>query len=197
MNEIEALQAIDDALAAIDKEARGRVINWVCDKYAHTPVAQAPLAHVPAAGSQHASASKENSARGDKRPSEIAGIAHLGNNSEFQLTVRDLKASSKNDAAVRLVHLVVRAYERMLGETPSSRKVVTPALKYYRVYDGNTRAAIANEKGIVRSGDSLSLDAHGQADADHYITEALDPKVVGTWSPKKSSTRARKAMNKS
>lgn len=66
----------------------------------------------------------------------------------------------------------------------SSRKNLTPILKEWRLYDGNTRARLSKERGILRDGDNLSLDAHARRDAERFIEEISDPEIKGQWKPK-------------
>jgi PAS domain S-box-containing protein len=102
--------------------------------------------------------------------------------------VRDLKAKSGLDAAVRLAQVAIYAHERLTGRPLSSRKGLTPLLKEWRLYDGNTRARLAREPGIVRSGDDLTLDPRGRRDAERLVEELLQPaarteenRPGGTW----------------
>jgi hypothetical protein len=115
---------------------------------------------------------------------EIPGVARLNDSGDLHITIRDLKARSGLDAAVRLAHVAIHAYHQMTGQALSSSKGLTPILKSWRIYDGNTRARLAKEKGIVRTGDDLSLDAHAARDAQRFIEEILDPSIDGTWRPK-------------
>ncbi len=175
--EIAALAAASAALAALDDpQARARVLRWINEKFGYetqgTPVsARGPTGISPSAVT-----------KGDIR--EIPGVARLSEAGEFRLTVRDLKASSANDAAVRLAHIAIRAYQQLTGQRAvSSKSVVVPVLKTWRVYDGNTRRVLAQQKGIVRRADELDLDIHAESDADRYIAETLDESVEGKWRP--------------
>lgn len=183
--EIDAIAKIDAALSAIqDKESTRRILRWAIDKFStedetipppsrklgiDTPVKDSPV---------------------QKAKNEIPGIAKLQENGTFRLTVRDLKAKSTNDAAIRLAHIVLHAYGELTGESSvSSKKILVPILREWRAYDGNTRVALARHKGIIRAGDSLSLDAHSKKDAAKFITEALDSAIEGTWSPRSTSRK--------
>ena len=42
---------------------------------------------------------------------------------------------------------------------------------------------LASDKGIVRDGDILTLDAHARQDAERFLQEVLGPDTVGTWRP--------------
>lgn len=195
LTEIEALGKVDEALSGLDDEdARGRVIRWASEKYGvsigsrpaspaqlFSPVSQASSIEIPAAGG-----------------GEIPGVAKFVGE-ELRIIARDIKASSTNDAAIRLVHIAIRANERLTGsESVSSRHVVTPILKAWRTYTGNTRGAITNQKGVLRNGDLVSLDEHGKRDADEYMRQILDPSVEGAWNPTGSSKKsAKKSSGKS
>ena len=187
MDEIEALRRVDEALSATDRDARGRILHWINSKYGPGVLPAAPslpTATTPVTNPPPVSA--------DKR--EIEGIAELDDEGNLQITVRDLKAKNKKSAALRLVHIIIHAHEALLGEPPSSRNVVTPWLKQYRLYDGNIRAEISSHKGILRQGEVLKLDAHAKREAEEFIREALDPSVVGKWDPNlKPRKRASKA----
>jgi hypothetical protein len=176
--EIEAMKAIGDALEALpDTEARSRVIAWAASRFstnlsapAMSPARNLPSYSVPAPHGQ--------------RGKEIPGIARIADNGNLELTIRDLKARSTIDASIRLAHIAIFANEQLTGSTSlSSRKVLVPILKSWRCYDGNTRPALAKQKGILRTGDNLSLDAIARKDAEKYITEVLDDAAVGNWNP--------------
>ncbi len=179
--EIEAITAINAALGGVDDaEIRQRVLRWANDKFNFVPASKGstPL---------H---------RGESSPSanvggnEIPGIARLGEDGALHITIRDLKAKSANDAAIRLAHVAIRAYQQLTGEkTMSSKKILLPALNNYRIYDGNTRAALAREKGLIRKGDELDLDQHAQNDAAKFMAEILDDSVTGKWVPKSKSLK--------
>jgi hypothetical protein len=182
MDELECMRVIDGSLQAVgDEAARARIASWIASKYGGLrPMATAGFGVVPEVASS----------AGAARPNEIPGIAKLSQNGELQLTVRDFKAKSANDAAVRLVHVVVLAAAKLTGETfVSSKGVVLPCLRKYRCYDGNTRRALAAEKGIVRDGDLLSLDFHAEQFAEKVFLEILDPAIEGKWKPGSSRRR--------
>lgn len=184
MEELECMRMIDESIQAVSEEAaKTRIAEWVAAKYlARGPANMAkddPLFHSPRAVAE------------DSRNKEIPGVAKLSQNGDIQLTVRDFKARSANDAAVRLVHVVVWATGKLTGETfTSSKAVVVPSLKKYRCYDGNTRTAIANDKGLVRDGDKLSLDFHAEQYAEKIIAEIRDPAVEGKWRPVSGKRRS-------
>jgi hypothetical protein len=191
--EIKAISAISEALGQIeDPEARKRVLRWANEKFGYVPVSSkgAVLGQagtgtpVPVVGG------------GDGK--EMPGIARVSGEGELRLTVRDVKARSAMDAVVRLAHIAIRAHELLTGQKSiSSKNVLVPLLKSWRVYDGNARTALGKQKGIIRNGDELELDVHAQGDADRYIAEALDGGIEGTWNPaaKGRKRQARLAKN--
>jgi hypothetical protein len=182
--ELEAMRVIGTALANLDPGARVRVLNWIGSHFAiGTPPTQMPPAH----GLQMVGGTTEVE-------TEIPGIARL-TDAGLEITVRDLKAKSALDAAIRLAHVVLLAKEKLTGaKTVSSRKELVPILKQWRLYDGNTRLALGQHKGILRKGDDLSLDAISRRDAEMFIQQVLDDSVLGSWNP---NGRPRKPIKKS
>lgn len=186
--EIAAIAVISDALLEVpDFDARRRVLSYVLARFApdavaeptHSPVPAAPTPRLPMAGAAAHQGAASSTHSGEH---EIPGIARLSDVGELKMTVRDLKARSGLDAAVRLAHVAIYAYERLSGgQALSSSKGLTPILREWRLYDGNTRTRLAKEKGIVRDGDALRLDAHSRRDAEKYVEEILDPNVEGKW----------------
>ncbi|NIM05766.1 MAG: hypothetical protein GTO55_05965 [Armatimonadetes bacterium] len=177
-NEMEALAAVDKALSRIsDQAAKNRILKWAIDK--------------------HGTELKEETPR-PETGNEIPGIAMLDADDKIHLTIRDIKAKSANDAAVRLALVAIRAHEKLTGQQEvSSRKVVVPILKGWRAYDGNTRVALADYRGIQRKGDLLYLDSHARTEADAIIREINDPQVKGNWTPKRQRGKSkRKAKSK-
>lgn len=181
--ELEAMRVIGTALADLDPGARVRVLNWIGSHFAiGTPPTQ-----LPARGQQMVGATTEVE-------TEIPGIARV-TDAGLEITVRDLKAKSALDAAIRLAHVVLLAKEKLTGaKTVSSRKELVPILKQWRLYDGNTRLALGQHKGIHRNGDDLSLDAISRRDAEMFIQQVLDDSVLGSWNP---NGRPRKPIKKS
>jgi len=188
--EIAAILAISQALGAIDElPTRIRVLNWAMSRFGSlgaptpppgTPPEQRPQVQVP----QPAQPVTEK---------DIPGVAQLSGEGEVKITIRDLKASSTNDAAKRLVLTAIRAHERLKGvRQVSSREVIVPLMRDYRVYTGNTRTVIKNYKGIIRDGDMLSLDVHAREEADRFLEEITDPEKRGTWKPGTRSKRTAK-----
>lgn len=175
-SEFEAMKAIDEALASLSDDERNRVLQWVGTKYgqlAHSAVR--PIGVVARSPELRPLSSGAG---------EIPGIARLGSDGTFKLTVRDIKAKNTNDAAIRLVHVVVLAHELLTNESSvSSKQVLVPVLREWRAYTGNTRAIIATHKGIIREGDRISLDAHARQEAEEYIRQIQDDTVQGSWKP--------------
>ena len=192
MDELDCMRVVEEALQALsDEAARSRVASWVAAKYA-----------IVSPTKMHGrTEEKADSRRGEisVTPGEIPGIAKLSQSGELQLTVRDFKAKSTNDAAVRLIHIVIWATTKLTGETSvSSKGVIVPLLKKYRCYDGNTRTAIARDKGLVRDGDQLSLDFHAEQFAKKVAEEILDSATEGKWKPgsaKRRDLRAKREIS--
>jgi PAS domain S-box-containing protein len=166
------LAAIAKSSAAVqelpDSESRRRVLTYVMDRY------------FPESGSHQqrsASASQPGSvAVSETRVQEFSegdlrGIARITDEGDFEIVIREFWASSRLDAAVRLAKLAIYAHERLTGAAMSSRTCLTPLLKAWHLYDGNTRARLARERGIIRSGDSLSLDDPEKSRANRSVVE--------------------------
>lgn len=182
--EIAAIAAISSALSNLaDSEARRRVLSYVFARY--LPEGNA-LSAVPASLSAQPATSMAASpvAVIELTQRELPGVARLSDNGDLRITARDLKAKSGLDAGVRLAHVAIYAHERLTGQPLSSRKGLTPLLKEWRLYDGNVRARLAKERGIIRSDDSLSLDAHARRDAERYVDEILNDELHGQWKPR-------------
>lgn len=188
--EIEALGKIEAIIETIDEaEARDRILSWMISKYSSSKDLM-----LPNINSQQRSGDVGGGLNSEVVGNEIPGIAQITGSGDFRLTVRDIKARSANDAAVRLAHVVIRAYQQLIGDdSVSSKKVLLPILRDWRAYDGNTRKALVAQKGILREGDQLSLDHHAKQDAERFIREILDDSIEGKWSPK---PKARKKQTK-
>lgn len=184
MSEIEAITQLDTVLGQLQEDERNRVLQWAFAKYSSRGL--------PAALSTGVNAGAQQITGGGK---EIPGIAALTPTGEFRLTVRDLKAKSANDAAVRLAHITIWAYQELTGEqSVSSKGVLLPILKKWRAYSGNTRLELGKQKGILRHGDNLSLDMHSTKMASEFVKEVQDDAIAGTWVPQATSKKkARKA----
>lgn len=172
-SELAAIAASTAALSKLaDDEARRRVLSYVLARClpessalgASSAQIPSPLPILPSAISV-----VEYTQR------ELPGVACLTETGEFRITARDLRAKSGLDAAVRLAQLAIYAHERLTGRPLSSRKGLTPLLKEWGLYDGNTRARLAKEPGIVRSGDNLSLDSRARRDAERLVEELRQP----------------------
>jgi hypothetical protein len=188
LSELEAMGRADQAVQAVaDEDARGRIVDWLMAKYrrgARTP-SKSPATNPSSAGLQGANQPRV-------LEDEIEGIAKKTPNGALVLTIRDLKAKSANDAAVRLAHVLLWAAGELLdADSLSSRRDIVPHLKRWRLYDGNTRKALAAEKGLVRSGDLISLDVHARRLAENYVTEILNPDITGKWEASRARRRAR------
>ena len=185
--EANAIATISVALKPLDEDARFRVFDYVARRFSfsvssHRNSAGSPGTSVPTPPSPSA----ERSARtgsASQHAGEIDGIAIADGEDGLRITIRDLKARSGLDAAVRLAHIAIFACEKLLRRPMSSRNELTPLLREWRLYDGNTRARLAKEKGIVRDDDNLKLDAHARKAAEAYIAEVLDDTMSGRWKP--------------
>ena len=182
--EIKAIGSVGEALGALkSQESKIRVLKWAWAAFGGQGGADAAAADNVASGNASPSDTKE-----------ISGIARLSEQGGVVITVRDLKAKSANDAAIRLAHIVVYAHQKLKKEsTVSSRKVLVPLLRDWRVYTGNTRATLASHRGIVREGDKMSLDKPAQHQAEVYVREILDDSVKGKWAPRAKAARRKKA----
>jgi len=186
MDELECMRTIDETLHAVaDEPMRTRIASWVAAKYLGN------LGGSFSAKKEGLNSQNVGLPAGIGKSGEIPGIAKLSQSGEVQLTVRDFKAKSANDAAVRLVHVVIWAAGKLTGErSVSSKNVIVPLLKKYRCYDGNTRGSIAKDKGLVRDGDQLSLDFHAEQFAEKIVGEILDSSSEGRWKPGSTKRRA-------
>lgn len=186
-SEFESMQVIDKALSSLSEEERSRVLQWVGTKYGQ--VAQSIVRPI---GTVVRGAELRPMSSG---AGEIPGIARIGSDGKIKLTVRDLKAKNTNDAAIRLVHVVVLAHELLTNEqSVSSKHVLVPVLREWRAYTGNTRATIATHKGIIREGDRISLDAHARQEAEEYIRQVQDDTIQGSWKPTAVKSKTHRAV---
>jgi len=190
--EITAMASIWGALQTLpDDEARMRCIRWAIGRSGLNIGTTAGSLHgVKSSGTQVQSVPILKT-EGDP----LEDIVERTDDDRFRVVARDLKAKSKNEAAVRLVYLVLYANEVLNGhQKTSSRKMVVPVLNEWRAYDGNTRWTLAKDQGIKRDGDLLSLDIHSRREAEKFIAEIRDEAVKGSWTP--SGVRTRKAGKK-
>ncbi len=184
-SELEVMRVVGEAIENLDDpEARARVLSWLGSRFSmpHLGLRRKELEHPTDFGKPAAVVTL----------GEMPGIARLTASGELEVIVRDLKARSTVDAAIRLAHVVIYANEKLKGErTVSSRAVLSPILKEWRAYDGNTRPALARHRGIHRDGDALSLDTIAKKEAEKYIDEILDDTIQGTWNPNRRPTKKR------
>lgn len=167
--ELAAIAAATTALSTLtDPAAVHRALAYMAAR--HLPDPPFPGAALPALTAAAARIPRSPGAR------ELPGIARVTPAGDFRLTVRDLKARSALDAAVRLAKVAIYAHELLTGEPLSSRRGLTPILRAWGLYDGNTRTRLAKERGILRSGDSLSLDDQARHQAERLIAEMRSPR---------------------
>jgi PAS domain S-box-containing protein len=166
------LTAIAKSSAAIqelpDSEARRRVLTYVMDRYFPESSSHQQRS---ASASQPVSAAASRTLTREFPEGDLQGVARITNEGDFEIVIREFWASSRLDAAVRLAKLAIYAHERLTGAAMSSRTGLTPLLKAWHLYDGNTRARLARERGIIRSGDSLSLDDLEKSRASRSVVE--------------------------
>lgn len=182
--EADAIKAISKALRTLpDNTSRELVLDFVASRFA-LQSKRISLESVPTRSPVDESAKiVAVNAAADRKRGEIPGIAKVTESGELKLTIRDLKASSGLNAALRVAHIAIHACESLLHRGMSSRNELTPILRQWRVYDGNARAKIGADKGIFRDGDTLTLDAHAQRLAEQFIADVLNPEVEGKWKP--------------
>src|SRR4051794_19953704 len=126
-SELEAMRTIGEALSKLEFDARVRVLTWISAHFS-LPMSSA---RSPTIGLTEETLTDIGQ--------ELPGIARM-TDAGLEVTVRDLKARSANDAAIRLAHIAILAKEKLTGtKTLSSRNELLPLLKEWRAYDGNTR----------------------------------------------------------
>lgn len=192
MSEIQALGTIIEALEGIeDQEAINRILDYVLDKFGDEDAPKKP------AKKGRKEEEEEDDDDEGFTADEIPGIALISDSGEFRLTVRDPKAKTTNDAAIRLALVSIYAYCQLSKEkSASSKKIVKPVLENWRAYTGNTRKALAEHAGILREGDALSLDHHATLEAEKVMHDIKDPDVTGNWQPNGKKSRAAKPKAK-
>ena len=157
-SELAAIAASGAIFSALDDaDARRRVLSYVLDRF---------LPDAALVQGQHLAAQLVEPAE-----RELPGIARLTSDGQFQMTLSELKARSRLQAAVRLAMIAIYAHQRLTGRPLSSRQFLTPLLKEWHLYDGNTRARIAREQGVIRNGDDLSLEGAARREAERFISE--------------------------
>jgi hypothetical protein len=179
-----AIVRMCEALGSLgDAKARERVLSYVASLFGASTETAKPAEMT------------KTKTREDASAKEIPGIARATDTGELHLTVRDLKARSASDAAIRIAHLAIYANERLNGlQSLSSKNILVPILRRYRAYDGNTRGALAQHRGFIRQGDQLSMDFHCKEEAEKFIKEILDPEEPqGSWNSSARATRKRRA----
>lgn len=103
---------------------------------------------------------------------EIPGIALLNGDGDLKITLREVPGKTTNEKARQLAYIIIRVSEIFTGEpSVSSKRVLSPILKEWRLYTGNTRGVLAKDKGIVRDGDNLSLDVPAKKEADRILEQ--------------------------
>ncbi len=195
--ELLAMNSIWTALSSLpDDAARMRCIHWATSRLGIAPQVVSNIVNtknrsaVGTSSTANSSSGAQNTQQGAPVGGGLEDIVEQIEGGGFRVIARDLKAKSRNEAAIRLVHLVLYANEVLNGQQKTSSKaLVLPVLQEWRAYDGNTRGAIANHPGIKREGDSLSLDLHSRRDAEKFIAEIRDETVQGGWSPAKQKNR--------
>lgn len=125
----------------------------------------------------------------------LDGVAMLDDKGDFHFTVRDIKATSQNDATKRLTYVAIRAYTELKNEKASRKQVINPILGKWRAASGNSRNFLATDAGIIRDGDLYSLDVHAVAEADEFIRQIKDPSIEGSWKPSPGGKRKTKQAN--
>jgi hypothetical protein len=124
---------------------------------------------------------------------DLSAIATFGPDGQYHSSIRDLKAKNAKDAAKRLVYVLIRSYTKLMKTDTVSRKdLINPELTKWRLSNANTRGLIANDPGIIKQGDSFSLDQHAQKEADDFICEINNPEIVGSWKIGSSKRQKRK-----
>ncbi len=174
-NDSLAMMIISQQLELLDDAGKRRLTDWFQSKYIHSPESTLHLFEAP-----------------PTVPSEnvIDKVAYLDNQGDFKVIIRDLKADSVSEAAIRASYVLVSAYCYLMDkEEASSRNVVVPFLKKVGLYSGSMRAALKRESDIIREGDMLSLTNDGINKADKYIGEIQDNSTSGRWNPIRSKAK--------
>ena len=124
--ELAAIAAATTALSTLtDPAAVHRALAYMAAR--HLPDPPFPGAALPALTAAAARIPRSPGAR------ELPGIARVTLAGDFRLTVRDLKARSALDAAVRLAKVAIYAHELLTGEPLSSRRGLTPILRAWGI----------------------------------------------------------------
>ncbi len=120
---------------------------------------------------------------------KLAGVAERDDGS-VHIVATDLKAKSAKEAAHRLVYVTLLARRALLNERKSPRKALVETLKGYNLYDGNSRALIVKDKGLVREGrKNIWLSQPAVEVAWRFVKEIQDSNLRGTWGLSAGRTR--------
>ena len=192
LDEIDALAAINETLERLpDDESRVRVVDWAISKFRLSSTVSMAA---PPRGQGAAVGQAGGTPQTGTTPGDFGDIIHILEDGGIKVIARDLKAASTNDAAVRLAHIVVYCVKQLQdGQKASSKAHLVPVLRAWRCYDGNTRGVLAKQKGIIREGDTVSLDQLAERRAEEIIAEIRNPEIEGKW---KGGTAAKKKVSK-
>jgi hypothetical protein len=187
------LKAMSEIVSALEKlnespDAQKRVLAWLNNRFAFMGFG-AGTSGVQGEASQNLGSHYK--ATGSS--TELDGVALKTSDDDFKITLRDLKAKNKIDAASRLTHIAVFAYQNLMKQPAMPSKVLVGVLEEWRLYDGNTRGMIASHKGIIRTKEGYTLDVHAKREAENFISEVLDSGVTGTWSPSSKTNKKNKS----
>jgi hypothetical protein len=115
---------------------------------------------------------------------DLSGVAELLPDGGIELTVRDPKAGTRQDAVKRVVYVTIRANELLTGKTSADKKkVVMKGLKKMRLTSGTARNALTKVPGLIKVGNEWSLDGPAKEEADKYIQEIKDDSIQGKFKP--------------
>lgn len=183
--EIEAISQVNAALSKLDDDpsARARVLKWANEKFGFS-LSPAPRSSAPLATSGPIRA----------EAGEIPGIANVDEEGKLHFTIRDPKAKNAKDAVIRLSHVALLAAKSLTGKGLSRTKDIVPLLQHWRVYDGNARKTLRDQKGFLKRGDLLELDGQAQKDAEGYMSEMQDPEFQTSWKPGAAPKRRSNAI---
>jgi hypothetical protein len=189
--EIEAMTKVSEALTPLDTETRGRVLNWVLQKFSTQKNIQSSVSPTSLLTTRTPQASSDSH-------DELSEIIEYNEEDGFIFNFRDVKARSQSDAVNRLLHIAIYAHEKFTGIKEIPRKVLTEVLEEWRANDGNARSFINLHPGFKRKGTGTSavffLDRPGKIEAEAFIEDIRNPEISGKWSPSKKS--AKKKDNK-
>lgn len=182
-NEFDVMKTIHRALKPLKDDAIARILHYFNKWFEARNSDFEPVKVV---------GGKQSSPGDNSASQEINGIARLTDSGEMCFTIQDIKAKSANDAAVRLYIVGIQAYNILKNESSVPSKMLVQLLKDHRCYDGNTRRAIAQHKGIMQNGYMRSLDVHAKKEAEKIIREIQDDGFEGRWKPSNKRSKKRK-----